>query len=600
MHGTSNNVRARRRGFRRVGALLSAVTIVMLLAAVSRAAFVWAPPVDISTGSIDVDVPRLAVDGGGDAVAVWYQTVGRNDAIMAAIRPGGGDWSSPVEVAAGNSDYGPVVGIDSHGDATVVWYQYDGSEDEVMTSTRPAGGGWSAPQRLSTPIVTGGDADEPTVAVDAAGDTTAVWYQNNGSDEVVMSATRPAGGSWSAPAQVSTAGYNAYQPRVAIDSAGDATAIWYQYPNGQSKATVAAARLTAGAGWSAPQQLSSPTFDSSEPQVAVDPAGDATAVWASYIGATDIVQTSTQLAGGSWSAAQQLSTSSGDADAPAVAVDGHGTATAVWDIFGGGQFVVQAASAPRGGGWTSPAAVSAPASDAGQPQIAADAAGDVQATWYRFNGVGEVVETAARPAGGSWTAAAQLSGSDAYQPQVGLADNGDAVAIWQLLGGGSAGVIQASASAPATGGGGSGGSGGQGGGTGGHSGGPGATGPPRLTALRLHPTTFRAAPAHGHPRAKTGTTISYRDSAPATTTLMVLSVPRRSCTPAQVHRRQCVIRGRLVGSFIHRDRAGANRFGFSGRIHGHALSPGRYRLVLSPRNRAGVGVARAIEFTVIR
>ena len=48
---------------------------------------------------------------------------------------------------------------------------------------------WLAPTDLSAP---GRDAVEPQVAVDAGGDTVAVWARSNGSDLIIQASSRPA------------------------------------------------------------------------------------------------------------------------------------------------------------------------------------------------------------------------------------------------------------------------------------------------------------------------------------------------------------------------------------------------------------------------
>jgi hypothetical protein len=114
---------------------------------------------------------------------------------------------------------------------------------------------------------------------------------------------------------------------------------------------------------------------------------------------------------------------------------------------------------------------------------------------------------------------------------------------------------------------------------------------PHLSALRISPNRFRAfvKTAHGHRPAKTGATVHYNDSQPATTTLTVLQAQRgvrsgRRCVAPPRHPRgkakprRCT---RLValGSFSHRDRrAGAQTLHYDGRAHGRALAPGSYTL----------------------
>jgi hypothetical protein len=63
----------------------------------------------------------------------------------------------------------------------------------------------------------------------------------------------------------------------------------------------------AAPGWSAPVALSGATTNANDAQVAVDPAGDATAAWMQFAPGGFTVQVATRPAGGSWSAAKTLS-----------------------------------------------------------------------------------------------------------------------------------------------------------------------------------------------------------------------------------------------------------------------------------------------------
>lgn len=94
---------------------------------------------------------------------------------------------------------------------------------------------------------------------------------------------------------------------------------------------------------------------------------------------------------------------------------------------------------------------------------------------------------------------------------------------------------------------------------------------PRLTALKIAPRHFLAAtkgPTVGG-NSDTGATIRYGDTLAGHALLVVLRC-------AGKHHR-CTRLAR-VGSFAHRDHAGANRLHFTGRLHHRALRPGRYRL----------------------
>ena len=130
-------------------------------------------------------------------------------------------------------------------------------------------------------------------------------------------------------------------------------------------------------------------------------------------------------------------------------------------------------------------------------------------------------------------------------------------------------------------------------------GGGGAGGKSGLSRLRIAPSRFAAAArgastlakaprvkrGRGHKRPQ-GAKISYLDAAAGTVTFTVL-VPARG----ERHGKTCVARSRRhprhgracklykrLGTFRHADRAGANTFWFTGRVHGRRLRAGSYVL----------------------
>jgi hypothetical protein len=134
---------------------------------------------------------------------------------------------------------------------------------------------------------------------------------------------------------------------------------------------------------------------------------------------------------------------------------------------------------------------------------------------------------------------------------------------------------------------------------------------PSISALRLSPSTFRAAakgPTIASAKRKgTGTTITYSDSLAATTSFTILrSTPGvrsgRRCVAPPKHRaahaklKRCT-RLLAAANFTHIDRAGANRLRFSGRAHAKKLRPGSYTLVAIPK--LGVaGKPASARFTI--
>ncbi len=110
---------------------------------------------------------------------------------------------------------------------------------------------WLAPAKLSA---AGQSAQAPQVSVDAQGDALAVWqrFDEKSGKTVIEASSRPAGSaSWQAPAIVSSVGDEASLPQVALDSHGDAVAVWLSL-SGSEYSIEAAARSGLGGSWQAP------------------------------------------------------------------------------------------------------------------------------------------------------------------------------------------------------------------------------------------------------------------------------------------------------------------------------------------------------------
>ena len=153
--------------------------------------------------------------------------------MQASYRPVGGTWSTPVDLARGRQFVGPQVVVDPAGNATAVWRRVDADRSVVQTSTRPAGGTWSVPLDLSTdPSVD--YSQRPTCRSSPwtpSGVVTSTWSRFEAATGepwkfTAQSATRSTDGTWSAPVDLSPAGSPAKSTDVTVDPAGNATAVW--------------------------------------------------------------------------------------------------------------------------------------------------------------------------------------------------------------------------------------------------------------------------------------------------------------------------------------------------------------------------------------
>jgi PKD domain len=280
-----------------------------------------------SSGSLVTVLPRVAVDHGGDAVAVWNYYDGSSYTVHASRRlTASGAWSTPVTISGTSaSDQAPAVASDAAGDAVAVF-------SSGTASMSGANGTWSAPV---------GGAFGGDVGMDDRGDAVAVWI---GTSQHVFAAVKPAAsGTWQLPVDLSggdTAVF-AEDPRVEVGPNGQAAAVWQVLANSTVTVQGAAGSALTGS-WEPTATLSAASASDPFPEVAVGGTGASFAVWKQYTGSGSsfTVQAAVRSPGTnvSWHAATNISSQINVSNTPAlVAADAQGNAVAVWPAVGGAQ-----------------------------------------------------------------------------------------------------------------------------------------------------------------------------------------------------------------------------------------------------------------------
>jgi len=193
-------------------------------------------PQTLSDPSHHSELQKLAVDAAGDAVIAWRGVRGIDDLLQASVRPAGGAFaaartlSRPVGVGSSTRHRAgsPRTDVGVAGGALVVWRESDGEKRRVHVSAGAAGGALGAPTILSAP---GRHAGAPRVGIDAAGNAVAIWKRRSDAERKyrLLSAIRPAGGAFGPTVDLSAGGRNAVAPELAVGAAGDAIAIWRRY-----------------------------------------------------------------------------------------------------------------------------------------------------------------------------------------------------------------------------------------------------------------------------------------------------------------------------------------------------------------------------------
>ena len=250
---------------------------VLVQGAVRSADGEWSEPDDLSPAGQDVtplEAPGVAIDAAGNAIAVW-KLEGSNDIVQAAMRPADQEnWAAPDDLSDAGQDAGePVVAMNGAGEAVAVWTRLDGT-NTIQAAVRPAGGDWADPDDLSDASQ---NAAEPDVAMDEAGEAVAVWTRSNGTNDIVQGAVRPAGGDWADPNDLSASGRNGTSPVVAMNVAVGAVAMWDR-SDGTDLRIQASVRPPGGE-WPKPDTLSAAGEDAGFAEVALDAAGNAIAVF---------------------------------------------------------------------------------------------------------------------------------------------------------------------------------------------------------------------------------------------------------------------------------------------------------------------------------
>jgi len=331
-------------------------------------------------------------------------------AAVAASPALAGSWLSPITTGAGVSGQNPVVAMNARGDTMVAWV----SGGQPRSAFRPAGAGaFEAGEAVAGP----GTVTTLGLALDPQGNAVMIFVDNGG----LMGAARPAGGTWALDgAGQWTFGASSYA--LAIGPDGTAVAVWTDGVN------VNARYRPLGGSFGSQENVATAGAGNAETvSVAMNASGAAVAGWRRAV-TTPFIEAAVRPAGGSFDPAEPV-TSTVSASAPDVAIDDAGNAYAVFLQSSR----VGWASRPAGGGWAagSPDFLSDAALVAAGPQLAVDAAGNAVASWQITSTTPAQVQGAFRPAGGAFGGATTLSDPAlaASAPSPAVAD-GVALATW--------------------------------------------------------------------------------------------------------------------------------------------------------------------------
>ncbi len=351
----------------------------------------WGTPELLETGTGFAMLPQIAMSANGNAMAVWkqYSSASNSDTILARRYTAGAGWSGAETISSGSgSATDPQIAVDANGNALAVWSQQDGAYYSIYANSY-RNGLWGTAVTIETD--NNGNATRPQVAFDANGNALAVWAQSNGVVTHVW-ANRYATsifvvGSWATARMIETVNSgNAEIPQLAVDPNGNAMAIWLKWDG--TRYNLWANRFTVPSlDWGTATLIEHEDLGhAGNASIAVDASGNAMAVWAQHNGTISNIWVDRYTAGTGWASAELLETNNTYADFPRVAVDASGNAMAVWNQYRSHYFNRYV----PGTGWSTAALVIAGSIYTNEPTQAArfafDASGNALAVWPEFDG----------------------------------------------------------------------------------------------------------------------------------------------------------------------------------------------------------------------
>jgi hypothetical protein len=213
-----------------------------------------------------------------------------------------------------------------------VWSQFNNAAYDIYASYFN-GTTWGTAELIETGT---NDANSPQVSFDGSGNAIAVWRARPGPAGVYrIWSNRFNGTSWGNAELIGTGDdSNAGDTQIAVDSSGNAIAVWHQEDtNGVDNiwANHFDVNRSGGPGWGTAELIEiNDVGDAADSQVAIDSSGHAIAVWRQFDGSVYNIWAN-RFNGIIWGTAQLIENDdNGGADDPQVEIDSSGNATAVW------------------------------------------------------------------------------------------------------------------------------------------------------------------------------------------------------------------------------------------------------------------------------
>lgn len=309
--------------------------MIWLISLVSADQIVWTLPETISSAGSNAFASNVALDGNGNAVALWIE----DGLVKTKYKPFQGQWSSATTLSISEASFCSLL-MDVNGNATAIWLE----SGIIKSSTKLLNQSWSSLSTLSNP-----GASVFHAAIDTYGNIVVVWARNGH----VESITRFYNGTWPGYVDVLSSN-NASHPRVGIGKNGTVIVVWQ---NDTTK-RICLANKKLQDSWGPSINISTAGKISGYPSVAVNSSGNFAVTWFQWVmsglGFTNVICQSAVYQNGNWIYSQLSSAGVQPPECALVQMNDQGDAIAMWtNSLNGSTYNLQS-SIYTSGAWSTP------------------------------------------------------------------------------------------------------------------------------------------------------------------------------------------------------------------------------------------------------
>lgn len=341
----------------------------------------WATEESVESGALRATNPQVEFGNDGIAYAVWQEGDGvTEDIFFSRYIPGSGwEAETPVETSP-NPATNPGIAVDGSGNATAVWAE----GADIYANRYSMSTGWGTPEPIEFAAGTL-KASSLTVVADDDGDVTAAWIQDDGSVNSLFYNRFIPGSGWGSPQPIEPSAFPVRTAHLGGSGSGYLVASWRQ-DDSPSLPNIYANIYTPGSGWGTATLIQTGTNFSYSPHGAINNAGRAVVTWPQRPGATGRdLWANLYVPGAGWETPRTIESLTGTPLDPYVAIDSKGNAIVVFNYDDGADKMIYANLYTPGTGWATDweteRSIESGTGFTSNPRVLFDPSGGAMALW---------------------------------------------------------------------------------------------------------------------------------------------------------------------------------------------------------------------------